>query len=414
MRSSTFATLSNQKRLSIRYPTANEKKRGISTERMKILAISHSCVVAQYQKRMAEVAGYPDVELTLLVPKYWFQFNKNVMLEKGRDDHYRIVSIQPITWGMRGKGLRNVTHIYSGMKRILEEIKPDIVELWEEPFSGVTAHTIFWAKRIVPKAKVIFFSAQNILKRYPFPFSTFENYTYRNAQFAFLMNREVAEVVRGKGYEKNFTILPLGVDTDIFCKKDASLLKKEIGLGDFVIGFIGKITQQKGILDLIEAVSRIDEKIQLLIIGNGDLREEVERRMDLLGLGQKTVIMDGIPHSRVPDYLNCMDLLVFPSVTVPHLKEQFGRVIVEGMACEVPVIGSDSGQIPGTIGKAGLIFKETDVRDLREKIATLMNDQNLRTVLARKGRKRVLGNFTWKVIAKKQYQVYRELMSKEQ
>jgi len=335
-------------------------------------------------------------------------------LEKERDDHYRILSIQPITWGMRENRLRNATHIYSGMKRIVEEVKPDIVELWEEPFSGVTAHTIFWTKRIVPNAKVIFFSAQNIPKRYPFPFSTFERYTYRNAQFAFLMNREVAEVLRGKGYEKEFAILPLGVDADIFCKKDVSLLKKEMGLRDFVIGFIGKITPQKGILDLIEAVSRINEKIQLLIIGNGDLRGEIEHRIELLGLGQKTVIMDGVPHSDVPDYLNCMDLVVFPSITLPRLREQIGRVIIEGMACEVPVIGSDSGEIPGTIGEAGLIFKETDVRDLKQKIVTVMKDRSLRGLLARNGRKRVLEHFTWKIIAQKQHQAYRELMGREE
>jgi glycosyltransferase involved in cell wall biosynthesis len=108
-----------------------------------------------------------------------------------------------------------------------------------------------------------------------------------------------------------------------------------------------------------------------------------------------------------------MDVLVFPSITLPDLKEQFGRIIIEGMACEVPVIGSDSGEIPATIGKAGLIFKEEDVVDLKEKIESLMEDRNLRTQLAQEGRKRVLENFSWKVIAEKQYQVYKKLMSQE-
>lgn len=380
---------------------------------MRVLVISHSCVVSEYQKRMAEIAKYSDIEVTLLVPKYWFQLNKPVDLERNTDSGYRILSVQPITWGFRKNTFRNVTHIYPRIKEILRKVKPDIVELWEEPFSAVTAHTIFCAKRIVPTAKIIFFSAQNIPKRYPFPFSTFERYTYRNAQFAFLMNREVADVLRGKGYEKEFAILPLGVDTDIFCKKDVSLLKKKVGLRDFVIGFIGKITQQKGILDLIEAVSQINEKIQLLIIGNGDLREEVEHRVESFGLRQKTVIMDGVPHSRVPDYLNCMDLLVFPSITLPHLKEQFGRVIIEGMACEVPIIGSNSGEIPVTIGEAGLIFKEKDRQDLKQNIVTLMNDRSLRGLLARNGRKRVLEHFTWEIIARKQHQVYWKLMDRE-
>jgi glycosyltransferase involved in cell wall biosynthesis len=83
------------------------------------------------------------------------------------------------------------------------------------------------------------------------------------------------------------------------------------------------------------------------------------------------------------------------------------------MACEVPIIGSNSGEIPGTIGEAGLIFKEKDVRDLKQKIVTLMNDRSLRALLAKRGRKRVLENFTWKMIAQKQHQAYRKLMDRE-
>jgi glycosyltransferase involved in cell wall biosynthesis len=318
--------------------------------------------------------------------------------------------VQPITWGFRKNSLRNVTHLYPHIKEILKNVKPDIIELWEEPFSLVATHTIFWAKRVKPLGKIIFFSAQNIHKRYPLPFSFFEKYTHKNGHFAFLMNDEVARIVRRKGYTKELLVLPLGVDAETFCKKDVSALGEKLALRDFVVGFIGKISEEKGILDLIEAISKINRKIQLLIIGNGDLTGEIEGLVRLLGLQQKTIIIDAIPNSEVPDYLNCMDLLVVPSTTTPHWKEQFGRVVVEGMACEVPVIGSDSGEIPTTIGKAGLVFKERDVADLRDKIEALIRNRNLRAMLAEKGRKRVLENFSWKVIAEKQYQVYRELM----
>ena len=377
---------------------------------MRLLAVSHSCVISEYQKRMGEVAKYPNVELSLLVPEHWLQFNKRVNLEKDSDVHYRIISDQPITWGFRKNKFRNVTHIYPNIDEIIKRLEPDIIELWEEPFSAVTAHTIFFTNKIVPKAKIIFFSAQNVLKKYPVPFSTFEKYTYKNAHYAFLMNYDVIRILRTKGYKKEFLILPLGVDPEVFCNRDVSSLREKLGLRGFVVGFVGKIVKQKGILDLVKAVSQINEKIQLLIIGSGNLREEVEHCVKLSGLQQRNLIIDPVPHSQVPDYLNCIDLLVFPSITLPNLKEQFGRVIIEAMACEVPVIGSDSGEIPATIGEAGLIFKEKDVRDLREKIETLIKNRNLRTMLAKNGRKRVLKNFTWKAITEKQYQVYTELM----
>ena len=381
-------------------------------KKLKLLSISHSCVVGEYQTRMEAVANYSDVDLTLLVPKYWFQFNKKVKLEKNSDFRYRILSVQPITWGWKKNSLQNVTHMYPGIRKILKSLEPDIIELWEEPFSVVTAHTIFWRKRVVPNAKIIFFSAQNVFKQYPYPFSAFEKYTYRNADYAFLMNRVVAEILWEKGYKKQFAILPLGVDPETFRRKEVYSLKKRLGIRDFVVGFVGKITRQKGVLDLIEEVSQINKKIQLFIIGNGDLREKVESRVEALGFGQRAIIIDAVPHSQIPDYLNCMDLLIFPSVSLPNIREQFGRVIIEGMACEVPVIGSDSGEIPVTIGEAGLIFKEGDVADLRDKIEVLIRNRSLRALLAGKGRKRILDKFSWKVIAKKQHQVYTELMSR--
>jgi L-malate glycosyltransferase len=69
-------------------------------------------------------------------------------------------------------------------------------------------------------------------------------------------------------------------------------------------------------------------------------------------------VVNSIPSSQVPDYLNCMDCLVLPSCTIKKWKEQFGRILIETMACKVPVIGFDSGEIPNAIGDCGLIFKE--------------------------------------------------------
>jgi glycosyltransferase involved in cell wall biosynthesis len=380
---------------------------------MKILSVSHSCVVGEYRKRMAEVGPHPNVELTVLAPKHWFQFNKRIELEEDVGSDYELLAVQPITWGFRKNGMRNATHIYRGLPGILKRVRPDIVELWEEPFSAVTAHAILHARRIVPKAKIIFFSAQNILRRYPFPFSAFERYTYDNSDYAFLMNDDVGSIVRAKGYNREFLVLPLGVDPELFCKKDVFALKEELGLRDFVIGFIGKISKQKGILDLIEGVSKVNGKIQLLIIGNGELRSEAEHLATVLNLRKRTIIIDAVPHLHVPDYLNCMDVFVLPSITLPRLKEQFGRVLIEAMACQVPVIGSNSGEIPRTIGEAGFIFKEGNIIDLKGKIEALLKDRNLRVLLGENGRKRVLENFTWKAIAEKQYQAYIRLMSND-
>jgi len=112
----------------------------------------------------------------------------------------------------------------------------------------------------------------------------------------------------------------------------------------------------------------------------------------------------------MPDYYNQLDALVLPSLTRPNWKEQFGRVLVEAMACGVPVVGSDSGEIPNVIGEAGMIFAEGDVWALRARLSRLMADPALREELARKGRERVLAHYTQAQVAAETYQVYRELL----
>ena len=80
------------------------------------------------------------------------------------------------------------------------------------------------------------------------------------------------------------------------------------------------------------------------------------------------------------------------------------------MACEVPVIGSNSGEIPNVVGDSGFVFKEKDANDLAEKLSVLISDKRLRKFLAKKGRKRVLNNYTWERIADETYKIYQELL----
>ena len=112
----------------------------------------------------------------------------------------------------------------------------------------------------------------------------------------------------------------------------------------------------------------------------------------------------------VPSYLNGLDALVLPSRTTPSWKEQFGRILIEAMACEVPVIGSSSGEIPNVIGDAGLVFPEDDVAALRAHLIRLMADPALADDLGRRGRARVLAHYTHAQVATATYDVYQQLL----
>ena len=104
-------------------------------------------------------------------------------------------------------------------------------------------------------------------------------------------------------------------------------------------------------------------------------------------------------------------MLVLPSRSQPNWIEQFGRVLIEAMACGVVVLGSDCGEIPNVIGDAGLIFPEWNDYVLRERLEQLMRDPDLWSELARRGRERVLTHFTQAQIAAQTVAVYRKMVN---
>ncbi|GAG76864.1 unnamed protein product, partial [marine sediment metagenome] len=298
---------------------------------------------------------------------------------------------------------------YQGLPGCLKKIKPDIIDLENEPFNLGTFQVILARNLISPESKIVFHTWQNIFKRYPFPFNLVEKFTYQNTDWALAKNEEAEKILRKKGFSKPISILSPGVDAEQFKKGE----RKRVALGDkdkFIIGYIGAIVKQKGVLTLISAVSKLKAKFRLLFIGRGDYEEAVREKVGQLKLREKTLFLRTVPHREIPDYLASFDVLVLPSLTFPNWKEQFGRVLIEAMSSEIPVIGSNSGEIPRVIAEAGLIFREGDSEDLKEKLELLINNEDLCQELARKGRERVLKEYSWGVIAQKTYEIYRKIL----
>ena len=120
-----------------------------------------------------------------------------------------------------------------------------------------------------------------------------------------------------------------------------------------------------------------------------------------------------IPSTQMPAMLRRLDVVVLPSRSTPRWREQYGRIVIEAMACGVPVIGSDSGEIPNVIGEAGVVFPEGDIQRLAEALRRIEGDRELRESLSAAGRARALAHFSQEAIAAETYDVYRELLETE-
>lgn len=370
---------------------------------MKILFVSHTYLVETNQQKLLKLSKHKDVDLTLIAPYEWKHELKTYQLKKSRGENFDIIPLKTILNG------RISLYFYPTLHKWFHRLKPDIVHIEEEPWALSTFQAMGFKR--ISGSKTLFFTWENIYrKRWP-PLSFFERYVLKHADRAIAGNHEGRKILLRKGFRKSIDVLPqLGVDPELFKKGDSISLREKMGLAGFTLGYIGRLVREKGVLTLIEAAAKLERDFSILLVGKGKLKQDIIKLSRKLGITNKIKFVDTVPHEEVPQYLNCMDVLVLPSITTPKWKEQFGHVLTEAMSCEVPVIGSDSGEIPNVIADAGLVFREGDVKQLAERLSLLIGDERRRKELAKKGRRRVLENYTWEKIADKTYEIYQKML----
>lgn len=364
---------------------------------MRVAMISKALVVGAYQRKLEELARLPGIELIAIVPPAWRDRRSHVRLERAHTCGYELI-VAPLLFA----GQYHL-HFYPTLGRILSRLRPDIVHMDEEPYNLATWHALRLAAQL--GAASLFFTWQNLNRRYPWPFRWFEATNYRRAAHVIAGNRAAVDVLAAKGYRGPVTVIPqFGVDPAIFRPAAEPLTGQPMS---FRIGYAGGLIPEKGVGLLLQACAGLAARDwQLILLGDGPERQHLAAQAQQAGIVGQVTFLGHRPSTETPDIYRTFDVLVLPSVSQPNWVEQFGRVLIEAMACGVPVIGSDCGEIPNVIGDAGLIFREGDVAALRGALSRLMAEPALRRELADHGRARVLAHFTQAQIAAATYRVY--------
>ena len=368
--------------------------------------VSKACYVAAYRRKLECLAAIRGVDLTLVTPPYWDHGTHRAPFEPGNDRGYRVVLENPALNG------NFHLHFYRGLPKLVREVRPDILHVDEEPYDFVTFHALRAARGVVPR--VLFFTWQNIDRQFQPPFNWFESRTLRSAHGAISGNQEGAQILRRKGYARPLYVIPqFGVDQERFQPGEGSVhsFSEE---RPFRIGFSGRLVEGKGLLVLLRALHQLQGPWELRLLGSGPLEPRLKQEAEELGIGSRLSFRGAVGSEAVPGELRQFDILVNPSLTWQRgrtqWKEQFGRSFVEAMACGIPVVGSDSGEIPNVIGDAGLVAPEGNVDELHHALRRLMGDSDLRRHLAKAGRERVLQHYTQERIAHQTYQCYQQLL----
>ncbi len=379
---------------------------------MRIVVISHSCVREINQSVYAELASQPGMELVVVTPGKWKSdlANRTFLFEKNRQIKNLILPKPVFRPGSQ------IYHFYwSLFLDVFRQYQPELLFLDEEPWSLSALQTFLVAKAL--SVKLAFYTKENIFRRWPPPLSWIEYLLLHHTEHAVAVSNEAKDVLLRKNCQAPITVIPHAIDPELFCRQVNKRLKRELSLNGMVIGYLGRLDIDKGLVSLIKAMARVRCKAPhldfgALIVGEGPDRKQLERLASDLGLRSKIHFTGYIPHHQTPQYIKCMDLLVLPSLTRPYWKEQFGRVLIEALACGVPVIGSNSGEIPHIIDKTGggIVFHEGDVEELVEKLLILMENRDFRERLASTGKKTVLRSYACSIIADQFSTLFREVL----
>jgi len=380
---------------------------------VRVLAVDHTAGVSTFRKKFDPIAGSDVVDLAVLAPQNWIESGAPVAAPTSVNG-YALYTGRTIFPGYENRGF-----FVTGLARALREWRPDVLDLYEEPFSLFCLQATSLSLALAPDAKTIFHTSDSLSWEYRYPYrpsflyASIQRLTHARADCAVTINETAAEILRSKGFEKPIRRGFHGVDEDEFRPRDATDLRGELGVAGPVVGYVGRLMPAKGVHVLIEAFAALDGTPWLLIVGTGDERDTLERLAADLDVRERVVFAGNVAHSEVPRYLSAMDLMVLPSLKTKRFNEPFGRVLVEAMACGVPVIGTTCGSIDLVVGDAGIIVPENEVGTLAAKIELVLGNHALREGLSRAGRERVLERYTWTRFGEMMLGIYAELQGGE-
>jgi glycosyltransferase involved in cell wall biosynthesis len=200
------------------------------------------------------------------------------------------------------------------------------------------------------------------------------------------------------GVDPGFQPLPVG---------QVAAFRREKGLPDRFILFVGTLEPRKNVVGLVEAYARLpkDRPPLILVGGKGWLYDEIFTRVEALGLAGEVRFVGYVPAEVLPLWYSAADLFVYPS-----LYEGFGLPPLEAMACGTAVISSTASSLPEVVGEAGLLIDPADTEALAKAMEQVLSDTEMRKQMQSAGLVQAQ-NFSWERTARQTIESYRRALT---
>ena len=360
---------------------------------LKVTRVYHAGRDASHRGRERALLS-AQVDVTLVVPASWPERGSETTLSA---EAFSIIELPVERAGdVNGHAYRDPREL----RRVLDDLKPDVLDLHEEPFSVAAKQWLAAAPRALP---VVMYTAQNIDKRYPPPFSLYERRAYRRVAAFYPCTRQAASVTRGKGFAGLIDVIPLGYDPELFYEGTQSLDDDEL-----VLALFGRLVPEKGIRNAVQVLAHVNtvRPARLVVSGSGPEEKPARELAAALGVGDRVEIQPWCPADKLAEVYRRTHVVLVPSVATATWVEQFGRVIVEAQASGAVVAGYASGAIPEVAGTAAVLADVGDANQLADRVVALLDDPGTYARLRGLGLSRTR---TWTHVAERQAELYRRV-----
>lgn len=348
-----------------------------------LLLISHAYAALENRKKLQALAAHCDlVCVTSTTEQRVILGRPSSDFDNDSDESLRNYTLIRLP----RHGGSDTTFRYDGLAAVMRSRRFDVVLVENEPWAVVCWQARFWKALLQRDALFGEFTWENVERPGWKGLALAPIYRAMTLTTDFIIagNQAAAQLVQKRGArQQNVFVAPqLGVDLTNHqpaSAEERDELRKTQNLPDdaFIVGYCGRLTEEKGIKELLDACDEL-QTVHLALLGSGKLepwlKEQQQTRPWLHLLPPR-------PHFEIPAFLRCLDVFVLGSKPVRTMdlcwEEQFGHVLIEAMACGVTTLGSSSGAIPEVIGHDDAIFPHDDAMALAERLRRVMHDTTL-------------------------------------
>jgi glycosyltransferase involved in cell wall biosynthesis len=376
-------------------------------DRLRVLFISHAYVVGVNQGKLNAIDQVQNIEVGLLAPSNWkaLEWNRTLPLERPYPN-LQLYSAPVLFTGRVGAYFYAPWTIW----KVVQDFQPDIIQVEAEVFS-LCAFEVAILARMTGKPIVIF-GWENQLRQLPLLRWQICQFVLRTASAIIPGNQDGANIMKKWDYQGLLEVMPqMGVDPHFFTPSTTTASPAA-----FRVGFLGRLAHSKGIDLIFRAVAKLRDRnihSQVIICGSGPEEAKLRNLAESLQITDLILWRGAVPHQQAPAELRQFDVLVLPSRSTATWKEQFGHVLIEAMSMGIPIVGSDSGEIPNVIGRSDLVFPEEDHHALANILARLINDPEWRKATGQYGIKRVQQLYSHEQIAHRSVDLWQTILKKD-